>query len=85
MDTTSHHQGPALPPPAPVAMPAARRWGRLLPAGVLIGLVGLLAVEMLPRGQRPVELAETTPAVKPTVSAVQVVTPKRSTASSELL
>ena len=57
----------------------------MLLAGAVIALVGLLAAEMLPRGQRPVELAETIPPAKPTVTAVQIVTPKRSAASSELL
>ncbi len=87
MHTTPHHQENDRSSLTPVATPAARRrgWGHLLPGGVVVGLIGLLALEMLPRGQRPMELAEITPAVKPTVTAVQVVTPKRSAASSEVL
>jgi multidrug efflux pump subunit AcrA (membrane-fusion protein) len=86
VETIPHHQGPALLSPAPVATPAARRrWRRMLPAGAIMVLVGLLAAEMLLRGQRPVGLAETIPAAKPTATSVQVVMPKRSAASSELL
>ena len=57
----------------------------MLLAGAIMVLVGLLAAEMLPRGQRPVGLAETIPAAKPTATSVQVVMPRRSAASSELL
>jgi RND family efflux transporter MFP subunit len=52
---------------------------------VVVVLAGLLALEMLPYGQRPVGLAETTPPEKPSITSVQVVTPKRSAAASELL
>src|SRR5712691_7950984 len=67
--------------------PTVRRrgWGYMLTIGVVVVLAGLLAVEMLPHGQRPVGLAETTPPEKPPLTSVQVVTPKRSAASSELL
>jgi multidrug efflux system membrane fusion protein len=87
VDSPLHHQEPDLPSPAPMAKPAVRRrgWGYMLTLGVVVVLAGLLALEMLPHGQRPVGLAETAPAEKPPLTSVQVVTPKRSAASSELL
>ena len=54
----------------------------MLTLGGLIVLVGFLALEMLPRGQRQVELAETAPPARSDVLSVQVVTPKRSAAYS---
>jgi len=62
-------------------------WRRVIDidlTGVFLGCKRAVA-EMLPRGQRPVGLAETIPAAKPTATSVQVVMPRRSAASSELL
>ena len=87
MESPLHHQEPDLASPAPMGKPIGRRrgWGSLLTIGVVVVLAGLLALEMLPHGQRPVGLAETAPPEKPPVPAVQVIAPKRSAAASALL
>jgi hypothetical protein len=44
-------------------------WRRMFSAGAVIVLVGLRAGAMLPRGQRPVAWADTTPPATPAVTA----------------
>src|SRR5262249_10865409 len=75
----------ALSQPAAPPEPRRRGWWRTLTIGAGVLLVGLLAVEMLPHGQHQVELAETTPPAQSDVLRVQIVMPKRSAASSELV
>ena len=78
MDTTLQQQEHNMSSPESAAKPEPRRRGRrrILTLGAVIVLVGLLALEILPRGQHQVELAETTPPAKSDVLSVQVVTPK---------
>ena len=87
MDTTLQQQESNVSSLESAAKPAPHRRGRwrLLTIGAVVVLIGLLTLEMLPRGQRQVELAETTPPAQSAALSVQVVTPKRSAASSELV
>ena len=71
--------------PECVAVSRCRPWRQIRRLSVVSVLAGLLVLVLLPHGQRSVELAETTPPVKPTAAPVQVVTPKRSAASSDVL
>ena len=87
MDTTLQQQEPNISSPEPAAKlePRRRGWWRMLTLGAVIVLGGMLAMEMRLRGQRQVGLAETAPPAQSDVLSVQVVTLKRSAASSELL
>lgn len=87
MDSTLQQQEPHISSLEPTAEPAPRHRGRwpILTLGAVIVLVGLFAREILPRGQQHTGVAETTPAAQSAILSVQVVTPKRSAASSELV
>ncbi|MGE3536313.1 MAG: efflux RND transporter periplasmic adaptor subunit [Candidatus Tectimicrobiota bacterium] len=84
MDTESQSHAS----PAAVAAPTAGRRGRrLFIVSTVMLLTAWLGFELWPHGQRPGTLAETVapPPARPTAVSVQVVTPKRSAASSEVL